>query len=87
MKVDAKKVALTLLITSAIVLNSWTAVAIVLLACVKEGFDRIYPEKKPDPTGAELLAALELHKEIVERELNSMHAKINLKTNQRMLRE
>lgn len=64
------------LIGSAMVLQSWTSVALVFIGvCAHVGLlvlDRLHPETVPDPTGAELLAALEEHKVTTKAELDRL---------------
>ena len=38
--------------------------------------DRMHPAKQPDPSGADLLLALEEHKVEVKRELDAMNGRI-----------
>jgi len=73
---------LVALIGSAMILQSWTSVALVFIGvCAHVGLlvlDRLRPAHAPDPTGAELLAALEEHKTTTKAELERLASLLSM---------
>ena len=50
-----------------------------VFAGFKLWLDRMHPQKKPDPSGAELLEALTAHKAEMERQVAVLHGKLTVK--------
>lgn len=46
--------------------------------------DRIHPEKKPDPTGAELLEVLEIFKQQTKKEIDALSGRIAFREKPRL---
>ena len=63
-------------------MSELVTVIAVALPCItaflgfKLWLDRMHPQRQPDPSGAELLAALEEHKKEVKQELDAMNGRI-----------
>ena len=74
---------LVLALVVAAVLGQWTAVACLMVLVFAWSFkvwiDRLHPAREPDPTGAELLAALEEHKEDMAKDLENIRGKLELR--------
>lgn len=66
-----------LIVSTAIVCGS-------VFAAFKLWLDRLHPQRQPDPSGAELLEALEAHKEAVKKDIEALHGKITVRQQTRM---
>lgn len=68
------------LIIAGVILSSWVSfglfTVIALCAMYYYSFERMKPEKIPDPDGAELLAALNTHRAEMQSAIDVMNAKI-----------
>lgn len=73
---------LLVLAAAGVALNSWVAAAlftVILGAYVfSKVFERIHPVKTPDPTGAELLQALEQHKREIQELVSGIKSKMTM---------
>lgn len=80
------------LIACAVYLESWPAVVLVALGLtvftVLKVLDRVRPEKIPEPTGAELMKAIDEHRAAVKSDLERMESLLKMaQARPRMLRE
>jgi TRAP-type C4-dicarboxylate transport system substrate-binding protein len=80
-----------LLLAVAAVSGSWQAVAALLILgsiwTIKYTVDKMFPEAEPEPTAAEMFAALQKHREETELRINNLSGKIEIRSTARMLRE
>lgn len=70
------------LIISAVALSSWTATVLLcgysLFVLGNEILNRVKPIQVPEPTGAELLSALEVHKQETATELERVRSLLTI---------
>lgn len=80
-----------ILLAIAAVSGSWQAVfALLILGAVwiiKYTVDKMFPESEPEPTAADMFAALQKHREETELRINNLSGKIEIRSTARMLRE